>query len=71
MSKEPETCHPPFYLTVLLSVRPGRAFTNADPVTQTRERKREREREREKGGGISDGRKRKLKVDCQTVSLES
>jgi len=60
MSKEPETCHPPFYLTVLLSVRSGRAFTNADPVTQTKEReKREREREREREE--IRGRKRKLK----------
>lgn len=61
MSKEPETCHPPFYLAVLLSVRPGRALINADPVTQTAGR----------GKKTSDSGKGKLKGRLSDGYLES
>ncbi|CAL1680587.1 unnamed protein product [Lasius platythorax] len=57
MSKEPETCHPPF--TILLScvviwVRPGRALTNADQVTQTNEIERDSQEGKLKSQ-LSDG----------------
>lgn len=63
MSKEPETCHPLFAILVSCCSRlePGRALTNADPVTQTKERGKE----------TSDSRKRKLKGRLSDGYLES